>query len=98
MGWTMLKERAQGADASEYDRAAKMAMEGLEMAKEGFGMMCELADQMKEQYGERRGSMMNSRSSMMSSRESYGSRGSYGERDDMDFGERRSRDSRGRYM
>ena len=55
------------------------------MAKEGIEMMCELADEMAEQYGERRGS--------------YGSRDGYGRRDDYEeWGERRMRDSRGRYM
>lgn len=61
--------------------------EAMAMAKEGVERLCELAKEMREQYGERHGSM--------GYRGSYG----YGERDDMDgYGERRGRDSRGRYM
>ena len=54
------------------------------MAKEGVRKMCELAEEMREQYGERR-------------RGSYGSREDWDGMDDM-YGERRRRDSRGRYM
>lgn len=68
----------------EFEEAAQMVEEGLEC-------MRELAEEMKEQYGERRGS--------------YGSRGGYGMRGDYDrrdweddmYGERRRRDSMGRY-
>lgn len=60
--------------------------EAMEMAKEGLERVCELAEEMREQYGGRGG---------------YGRRGRYGEREDWedeDYGERRRRDSRGRYM
>lgn len=60
--------------------------EAMDMAKEGLDRMCELAEEMVEQYGER----------------GYGRRSRYPEQDgwdDMDgYGERRRRDSRGRYM
>lgn len=61
--------------------------EAARMVEEGLECMRELAEEMKEQYGERRGG-------------SYGSRGGYGRRDweeDDMYGERRMRDSRGRY-
>lgn len=70
----------------EFEEAAQMVEEGLEC-------MRELAEEMKEQYGERRGSY--------GSRGGYGMRGDYGRRDwddDDMYGERRRRDSRGRYM
>lgn len=70
----------------EFEEAAQMVEEGLEC-------MRELAEEMKEQYGERRGSY--------GSRGGYGMRGDYGRRDWEDddmYGERRRRDSRGRYM
>ena len=57
--------------------------EAMDMAKEGLERVCELAEEMADQYGERR------------------SRGRYGERDEWDmgeYGERRRRDSRGRYI
>lgn len=68
----------------EFEEAAQMVEEGLEC-------MRELAEEMKEQYGERRGSY--------GSRGGYGMRGDYGRRDWEDdmYGERRMRDSRGRY-
>lgn len=69
----------------EFEEAAQMVEEGLEC-------MRELAEEMKEQYGERRGSY--------GSRGGYGMRGSYGRRDWEDddmYGERRRRDSMGRY-
>lgn len=84
MGWTMLKERSRSAEGREFDEA-------MEMAKEGVERLCELAKEMREQYGER--NSMGYRSGSM------GYRGGYGERDEMDgYGERRGRDSRGRYM
>jgi hypothetical protein len=58
------------------------------MAKEGMARVCELAEEMRDRYGERG---------------NYGMRGSYGRRDHEDwedddmYGERRMRDSRGRY-
>ena len=76
--------------AMEFEEAAMMVEEGLEC-------MRELAEEMKEQYGERRGGSYGSRGG-------YGMRGSYGRRDhdewedDDMYGERRRRDSRGRYM
>lgn len=56
--------------------------EAMDMAKEGLERVCELAEEMRHEYG---------------------GRGSYGRReewddDDMRYGERRRRDSRGRYM
>lgn len=57
--------------------------EAMDMAKEGLARVCELAEEMAEQYGERRGGR-------------YGSREEWEDRDD--YGERRRRDSRGRYM
>lgn len=58
------------------------------MAKEALDTMCELAEEMEDRYSERSG---------------YGNRGGYGRRDHEDWereewGERRMRDSRGRYM
>jgi len=65
--------------------------EAMDMAKEGLERVCELAEEMAEQYGERGGRGG-----------SYGRRGNYGRRDDWDemdeYGERRRRDSRGRFM
>ena len=58
----------------------------VKMAKEAIETICELTEDMEEQYGERRsGSHMRGGSSYRS-----------GEWDEM--GERRYRDSRGRYM
>lgn len=78
----------------EFEEAAQMVEEGLEC-------MRELAEEMKEQYGERRGGSYGSRGGYgMRGRGGYGNR--YGERDDWDdddmYGERRRRDSRGRYI
>lgn len=76
----------QKSDSREFEEAMAMAKEGLER-------VCELADEMREQYGERRG--------YYGSRGDYGMRSRYGMRDDwdeMEYGERRRRDSRGRYM
>ncbi len=76
---------------------AKDFEEAMDMVKEGYERICDLAAEMKEQYGERRGG-----------RGYYGGRygmrdGYYGRRDDEMwdddyYGERRRRDSRGRYM
>ena len=72
----------------EFEEAAQMVEEGLEC-------MRELAQDMKEQYGMRRGGSYGSRGG-------YGMRGGYGRREDWDdddmYGDRRRRDSRGRYM
>lgn len=62
--------------------------EAMDMAKEGLEKVCELAEEMAAQYGERGGS--------------YGSRGRYGSREEWDemeemYGDRRRRDSMGRY-
>lgn len=69
------------SESREFDEA-------LDMAKEGMARVCELAEEMRDRYGERG---------------NYGMRGSYGRRDhdewedDDMYGERRMRDSRGRY-
>lgn len=87
MGYRVLSFKSHDAETREFEEAAMMAKEGIEK-------MCDLAEDMREQYGERRG--------MYGSRGNYGRRGYYGSRegwDDMeDYGERRMRDSRGRYM
>lgn len=70
------------SESREFDEA-------LDMAKEGMARVCELAEEMRDRYGERG---------------NYGMRGNYGRRDRDDwedddmYGERRRRDSRGRYM
>jgi hypothetical protein len=56
--------------------------EAMDMAKEGLEKVCELAEEMREQYGDRHGD--------------YGRRENWDEMED--YGERRRRDSRGRYM
>lgn len=58
--------------------------EALEMAKEGLSRVCELTEEMHDRYGERRGG--------------YGRRDNDDWDDDERYGERRRRDSRGRYM
>lgn len=55
--------------------------DAMDMAKEGLERVCELAEEMADQYGGRGG---------------YGRRHEDWEDDDM-YGERRMRDSRGRY-
>lgn len=78
----------KSSDSREFEEA-------MEMAKEGMERICELAEEMREQYGERRS---------YGSRGGYGRRGDYGRRDDEMwddddmYGERRRRDSRGRYI
>jgi len=72
------------SESREFDEA-------LEMAKEGMARVCELAEEMRERYGERG-----------NYGDRYGMRGSYGRRDhdewdDDMYGERRRRDSMGRY-
>ena len=73
------------SESREFDEA-------MDMAKEGMARVCELAEEMRDRYGER---------SYYGDR--YGMRGSYGRRDHEDwedddmYGERRMRDSRGRY-
>lgn len=84
------------SDAMEFEEAAMMVEEGL-------ACMRELAEEMKDQYGGR-GSYGNRGG--YGGRGGYGMRGGYGNRygeremwDEMDdYGERRRRDSRGRYM
>lgn len=61
--------------------------EAMEMAKEGLKRVCDLAEEMMDQYGERRGG-----------RSGYGRRDGRDYDDMDDYGERRRRDSRGRYM
>lgn len=71
------------SESHEFDEA-------LEMAKEGMARVCELAEEMRDRYGERG-----------NYGDRYGMRGGYGQRDwddDDMYGERRRRDSRGRYM
>lgn len=70
------------SESREFDEA-------LEMAKEGMARVCELAEEMRDRYGERG-----------NYGDRYGMRGDYGRRDWEDddmYGERRMRDSRGRY-
>ena len=72
------------SESREFDEA-------LEMAKEGMARVCELAEEMRERYGERG-----------NYGDRYGMRGGYGRRDhdewdDDMYGERRRRDSMGRY-
>lgn len=70
------------SESREFDEA-------MEMAKEGMARVCELAEEMRDRYGER---------NYYGDR--YGMRGDYGRRDwddDDMYGERRMRDSRGRY-
>ena len=77
------------SDAMEFEEAAQMVEEGLEC-------MRKLADEMEDKYSERRYGMRGGDGM----RGDYGRR--YGERDYWDedemYGERRRRDSRGRYM
>ena len=95
MSYRLISMKGGSSDSREFEEAMAMTKEGMRMAKEGFETVCELAEEMKEQYGERRGDY--------GRRGNYGSRGGYGMRgddwDEMDgYGERRRRDSRGRYM
>ena len=84
MGYRVISFRGK-SESREFDEA-------LEMAKEGMARVCELAEEMRDRYGER---------GYYSDR--YGMRGSYGRRDhdewddDDMYGERRRRDSMGRY-
>lgn len=57
--------------------------EAMSMAKEGLERVCELAEEMADEYGERRSG--------------YGRRGDMWD-EEMAYGERRRRDSRGRYI
>ena len=70
------------SESHEFDEA-------LEMAKEGMARVCELAEEMRDRYGERG-----------NYGDRYGMRGDYDRRDWEDdmYGERRRRDSRGRFM
>lgn len=69
------------SESHEFDEA-------LEMAKEGMARVCELAEEMRDRYGERG-----------NYGDRYGMRGDYDRRDWEDdmYGERRRRDSMGRY-
>lgn len=85
MGYRVISFRGR-SESHEFDEA-------LEMAKEGMARVCELAEEMRDRYGER---------GYYGDR--YGMRGGYYGRRDHDeweddmYGERRRRDSRGRYM
>ena len=98
MGYNVYNLRSGGSygrkssDMREFEEA-------LEMAKEGMERICELAEEMADQYGER--GSYGGRGGSYGNRGGYGSRGGYGQRDEweeMEYGERRRRDSRGRYM
>lgn len=69
------------SESREFDEA-------LDMAKEGMARVCELAEEMRDRYGERG-----------NYGDRYGMRGDYDRRDWEDdmYGERRRRDSMGRY-
>lgn len=86
MGYNVYSLRS-GGRYGRKDSDMREFEDAMDMAKEGMERICELAEEMADLYGERRGG-------------SYGSRGGYGRRDDWDdmYGERRRRDSRGRYM
>lgn len=91
MGLTILKSRSSD-DYREYKKAVKMAKQAIET-------ICELTEDMEEEFGERdygeRGYGERSQSRVYDMRRSN----PYRERDDWDsMDERRSRDSRGRYM
>jgi len=63
--------------------------EAVQMAKEAIETICELTEEMEDQYGER----------SYGERGQYRMHGRYSRRDDWaGMDERRSRDSRGRYM
>ena len=83
MGLIRIFERNSDSDVRRFE-------ESLMMAKEGIMEACEIFKEMKEQFGERSG---------------YGYGERYGERDQIvpsdrpvEWGERRMRNSRGRYM
>ena len=92
MGYRVFSMKSGSSESREFEEAAMMAKEGIER-------MCDLADEMADQYGERRGGYYGGRG-RYGNRGGYGNR--YGERDEWDmmydYGERRRRDSRGRYM
>lgn len=89
MGYRVYNLRSGGSygrkssDMREFEDA-------MDMAKEGMERICELAEEMADLYGERG-----------NYGDRYGMRGDYGRRDwddDDMYGERRRRDSRGRFM
>lgn len=86
MGYRVISFRGK-SESHEFDEA-------LDMAKEGMARVCELAEEMRDRYGERGGYYG----------DRYGMRGGYYGRRDHDeweddmYGERRRRDSRGRFM
>lgn len=91
MSWRIIRFKDHHSeDARDFDDA-------MAMAKEGLARVHELAEEMRDRYSERRdGGYYGDR---------YGMRGGYyGRRDHEDmweddmYGERRRRDSRGRYM
>lgn len=86
MGYRVISFRGK-SESSEFDEA-------LDMAKEGMARVCELAEEMRDRYGER-GGYYGDRYGM---RGGYYGRRDHEEWDDDMYGERRRRDSRGRYM
>lgn len=91
MGYRVMNFRGESSEAREFREAMEMTKEGMRMAKKGFEKICELSEDMTEQYGERG-----------DYGDRYGERGysqrGYNGREWEDMNERRSRDSRGRYM
>lgn len=107
MGYAIYNLRGGSGSYGRKSSETKEFYEAMEMAKEGLERVCDLAMEMSEEYGERGGGYgrrggYGSRSNYRGRGGSYGSR--YGEREewedemDGDWGERRRRDSRGRYM
>jgi len=83
------KSNSDGGEVREYKMALKEAKKSLERATEALDTICELSDEMEDEYSER------------GDYGRYSRRGDYYRRDDRewdDMHERRSRDSRGRYM
>lgn len=89
-------------ETKEMDKASEYAEKALKYM--GKVMQCLTEWEDEGGYGERGGhggSSYDSRYGMRSRYDNYGQRGDYGYRDDEDWeemGERRRRDSRGRYM
>ena len=86
MGYRVISMR--GSNYGRKSSGVDEFYEAMDMAKEGLKRVCDLAEEMVNQYSERGGA--------------YGGRHGYSEREEWDdndmYGERRRRDSRGRYM